>query len=184
LGKRDFKMAQLLYQRGADIEVRGCYERTLLYAASISGASEIAQWLLNHGADPNVRANAGGARSWTPLHSAALYGYPEFTRTLLQFRADRSNRQISSHLISNQRHPSTVGLMLKGRDLDINAQDMDGFTPLHLASAAGVLDVVRLLVEHGADTEARDKAGRTPFQVALVKGHDEITNYYSLNRHY
>ena len=183
LGRRDFKMAQLLYQHGADVDVQGCHERTLLYAASIKGVSEIAQWLLGHSADPNVRVAAGGARGWTPLHSAALYGYPELIRTLLQFKADKDTKdsmgQISSHLPSSQRRPSAAGPMLKRQDMDINAQDMDGFTPLHLASGGGQLEVVRLLVEHGADIDVKDKAGWTAFQFALVKGCDEITKLLS-----
>jgi ankyrin repeat protein len=179
LGRRDFKMAELLYRHGADIDIRGCYGRTPLYATSIKGVSEIAQWLLSHGADPNVRVNAGGARSWTPLHSAALYGYAEFTRTLLRFKADKNTKycrdQISSQLPSSERHPNAAGLMLRRQDVDMNAQDKDGFTPLHLASAGGKLEVVRLLVEHGADIDVKDKAGRTAYQVALAKGHDKIT---------
>jgi ankyrin repeat protein len=183
LSRRDFKMAELLYRHGADIDIRGCYGRTPLYATSIKGVSEIAQWLLSHGADPNVRVNAGGARSWTPLHSAAIHGYPEFTQTLLQFKEDKNTKyrrdQISSQLPSSERHPNAAGLMLRRQGVDMNAQDKDGFTPLHLASAGGKLEVVRLLVEHGADIHVKDKAGRTAYQVALAKRHDEITKLFT-----
>lgn len=186
LGRRDFKMAQLLYQHGADVDVQGCHERTPLYAASIKGVSEIAHWLLSHGADPNVRVNAGGARSWTPLHSAALYGYPELIRTLLQFKADKDTKdnidQISSHLPSGDRRPNAAGPMPKRQGVDMNAQDMDGFTPLHLAAGGGKLEVVRLLVEHGADIDVEDKAGCTAFQFALVKEYSEITKLLSKHR--
>lgn len=183
LGRRDFKMAQLLFQHGADVDVQGCHERTPLYAASIKGAAEIAQWLLSHSADPNVRVDAGGARGWTPLHSAALYGYPELIRTLLQFKADNDTKdsigQISSHLPSSERRPNAAGPMPKRQDVDVNSQDMDGFTPLHLASGGGKLEVVRLLVEHGADIDVTDKAGWTAFQFALAKGYSEITKLLS-----
>lgn len=37
-----------------------------------------------------------------------------------------------------------------------------GRTPLHLAAGAGELDVVQLLVEHGADTKARDPEFHAP----------------------
>ena len=42
-----------------------------------------------------------------------------------------------------------------------------GWTPLHLAVAAGRGDVVRLLVEAGADPSARTEHGRAPLHVAL-----------------
>jgi ankyrin repeat protein len=69
--------------------------------------------------------------------------------------------------------------MPKRQDVDVNAQDMDGFTPLHLASGGGKLEVVRLLVEHGADIDVTDKAGWTAFQFALAKGYSEITKLLS-----
>jgi ankyrin repeat protein len=42
-----------------------------------------------------------------------------------------------------------------------------GWTPLHLAVAEGRADVVRLLVEAGADLTARTEHSRTPLHVAL-----------------
>ena len=48
----------------------------------------------------------------------------------------------------------------------MNARREDGFTPLHVASENGSLEVARLLIDHGADIGAKDNEGRTPFQVA------------------
>ncbi|GAB3312656.1 hypothetical protein GCM10027451_25680 [Geodermatophilus aquaeductus] len=43
----------------------------------------------------------------------------------------------------------------------------DGWTPLHLAVAQGREDVVRVLVDAGADPGARTGSGRTPLHVAV-----------------
>ncbi|NEM05159.1 ankyrin repeat domain-containing protein [Geodermatophilus normandii] len=43
----------------------------------------------------------------------------------------------------------------------------DGWTPLHLAVAQGREDVVRVLVDAGADLGARTGSGRTPLHVAV-----------------
>jgi hypothetical protein len=51
------KIAQALYERGADVDVRGRHDCTPLYGASCSGHFEIVQWLLSHGANPNNGAN-------------------------------------------------------------------------------------------------------------------------------
>jgi ankyrin repeat protein len=53
-------------------------------------------------------------------------------------------------------------------------QNKHGWTPLHRASINGALEVVRLLLEHGADVEAKDNDGETALQVAAYKGHDEV----------
>ena len=45
---------------------------------------------------------------------------------------------------------------------DVNAQDNYDWTPLHYASALNFPQVVKLLVDNGADLEARDRDGKTP----------------------
>jgi glutaminase len=50
--------------------------------------------------------------------------------------------------------------------LDINTGDYDKRTPLHLAAAAGHFDIVRYLVEHGAEINPRDRWGATPLNDA------------------
>ena len=40
-----------------------------------------------------------------------------------------------------------------------------GWTPLHWAVQKENIQVVRLLLEHGADVNARDKSGKTPSQL-------------------
>ncbi|KAH9018463.1 hypothetical protein EDB84DRAFT_1442413 [Lactarius hengduanensis] len=49
------------------------------------------------------------------------------------------------------------------------------WTPLHRASYEGLPEVARLLLSYGANVDERDGNGRTPFQEALSKGHDEMT---------
>lgn len=53
-----------------------------------------------------------------------------------------------------------------------------GRTPLHLAAGAGELDVVRTLVEHGADTGATDpEYHATPLQWAQFLKRDVVANW-------
>lgn len=42
-----------------------------------------------------------------------------------------------------------------------NAESKAGFTPLHLASQEGHTDMVTLLIENGADVDAKAKVCRT-----------------------
>ncbi|KAI0269607.1 ankyrin repeat-containing domain protein, partial [Russula aff. rugulosa BPL654] len=55
-----------------------------------------------------------------------------------------------------------------------------GFTPLHKASASGRIEIVRLLIEHGANVEAKDYLGQTPLDVArLYNGREEMIKLLS-----
>ncbi len=48
----------------------------------------------------------------------------------------------------------------------INVQDVQGFTPLHLASGKGHIEIVEFLLNHGADTELEICTGDTPLTLA------------------
>jgi hypothetical protein len=56
------------------------------------------------------------------------------------------------------------------------AQEKDGWTPLHFASQNGYLDLVRFLLEHGADPTAQNH-GRTPLQLASRYGHLDVARF-------
>ena len=50
--------------------------------------------------------------------------------------------------------------------VDVNATNEGDFAALHCAAFTGLPELVEYLVEHGADIDARDWRGRTPFRLA------------------
>ena len=63
--------------------------------------------------------------------------------------------------------------ILLAHGINVNQKGEEGFTPLHQACSFGHKEIVRLLLESGADTFART-AGDLPFTTARLSGHDEI----------
>lgn len=94
--------------------------------------------LLLAGSNANARADTG----WTPLHNAASQGNPDGIELLLRYRAK------------------------------VNVPTEDGRTALHTALRAriafdqNILQVAKLLLEKGADINAVDNEGMSPFQMA------------------
>jgi len=166
LETEQFEVAELLCRHGAHVDVRGYRECTPLWNASNKGHLEIVQWLLRHGADPNLWDGPDGR---TALYSVAKWGTLEVAQTLLQHNADPniqdSKGQTPLHGASKNGNGEVVRLLLE-QGVEVNARKKDGSTPLHLASEDGYLEVARVLIEHGADRDAEDNKGRTPFQVA------------------
>lgn len=60
--------------------------------------------------------------------------------------------------------------------LDLNQKDGFGYTALHLACDRGKLEIVRVLLKHGADQTVKDADGLTALELAKTCGHDQIVS--------
>ncbi|KAH9169375.1 hypothetical protein EDB89DRAFT_2098979 [Lactarius sanguifluus] len=149
LYKRHFDIADLLHRHGAVVDVRGHKGRTPLHGASMSGRVDIMRWLLDHGAD----ANAMQDDCWTPLHLAAVNMHLEAIQVLLDHGADGDSR--------NEKGNNPLYETL--------------FDP-SIPSEAEMVDVVRLLLEYGADTnaDASNHNCSTPLHRASSQGWLEV----------
>lgn len=54
-------------------------------------------------------------------------------------------------------------------------QDYDKRTPMHVAASEGKVEVLKVLVDKGADVDAEDRWQRTPLSDALEHRHEEVT---------
>ena len=53
---------------------------------------------------------------------------------------------------------------------DVNLQDGQGFTALHISVAQNYCDCTKLLIANGANVNAVNNAGQTPFELAKTSG--------------
>ncbi|XP_047117148.1 G patch domain and ankyrin repeat-containing protein 1 homolog isoform X1 [Schistocerca piceifrons] len=74
---------------------------------------------------------------------------------------------------------SSVSSLLKGRESNINTVDQYGWTVLMCAAASGSLDVVKLLVDSGADIDVKDRSGNSSLSIAEKMKHFHVVNYMS-----
>jgi ankyrin repeat protein len=58
----------------------------------------------------------------------------------------------------------------------VNARAASGHIPLHEASANGNVELVKLLIDNGADVNARSDDGKTPLDFAVEYKRDEIVD--------
>ncbi|KAH8987328.1 ankyrin repeat-containing domain protein [Lactarius akahatsu] len=134
---------------------------------------DIARLLVERGADVNAQDEDKN----TPLHSAALGGRLEIVQVLLDHGAsavvENGRGESSLHLVSKKEYPrykdggAGIAQLLLERGVDVNALDEHQNTPLHSAAFRGVLEIVKVLLDHGAIVDAENDEGKTPFNLVL-----------------
>jgi ankyrin repeat protein len=72
-------------------------------------------------------------------------------------------------------HPETARLLVDaGADVNRPSQNSFRVTPLHSAVESGSLEMLDLLLSHGARPDTEESAGATPLQSATARGNTEM----------
>ncbi len=166
---------RILFNGGMDIDFRDGFGRTPLHCTSDRRQILAMELLLDLGADPNARDDAGTML----IHDAAQTGDERIMRRLLgDVRVDISATTIREmtalHCAAETGHANIVRMLLDvGADIDVRGDG--GCTALHLAAGRGREDVVRLLLEAGANVNARtDYPMATARFLAASANHESI----------
>ena len=144
------EVVKLLLERGANVNAIGKKNAPALYHAADIGYKDLVNVLLENGADVNVQTD--DEYRWTPLHVAV-------------------SSRFSPYGVKNQEEnrAEIVRFILEsGADVGI-PEESNGFTPLHLACNVGRSNLAEMLLDHGAEINAKDKNGMTPLHWAVAE---------------
>lgn len=167
----DPALVDLLLKAGADPDMPDASGNRPLHRAARQGGTDVARRLLEAGADANATGRAGD----TPLHLAVSGGHVALARLLLSRGAarDRANDagwtpvmlaqrggvQAIERLLEVER--STSGANLTQLEEMQRSPAMAGWSLLAVAAWTGELDLLRSLLDEGADPNAVDGSGRS-----------------------
>jgi hypothetical protein len=136
----------------------------LLTRAAAAGHGDLVSDLLGRGVPVDTLEPDSGL---TPLLSAADLGSTSVVVHLLGKGAnvsfkDRSGNNVLWHAAGND---SVLVSMLVKRGLPVDGPNVEGRTPLMHAAESCAANNVRALLEAGADSRLKDKAGKTAFDL-------------------
>ncbi len=169
----------LIFKSPQGVNATGGRHDFPLVAALGKGHIKVAELLLNHGADINVRVDGT-----TPLLALAMQFRIKEVQFLLKHHADVNAKYEDD--LSTSLHAAVLILdttrtqILLEHGADVNSQNFQGRTPLHRLIEGGcwhyengkpnALKHTMLLLEHGADVNIQDKEHQTPLHLTMKWG--------------
>jgi ankyrin repeat protein len=174
----DLESVMRLLAGGADVDSQDTEGRTAVTAAVYGGHLEVVRALIDGGADVDIqdssRANA--------LLATGETGNAEILRAVLRADPDltRTNRFGGTALIpaADRGHVDVVRELVK-TEIDLDHVNDVGWTALLEAvilgnGGAAHQQIVRILVDAGADVDIADRDGVPPLEHARRNGYDQI----------
>ncbi|OAA33893.1 pfs domain-containing protein [Beauveria brongniartii RCEF 3172] len=155
---------------------------TALHYAALTGCKKMTEYLLAQGANPNARS----VYDETPLHLALkrdLYGPSwhdapdrwndpvyriEGALDNIGYNANDEHEYGVTRDLIEQHRLAVLTLLLNKGSTDVNAKDKYGASSLHCVNYENdnAPDIIKLLIERGADISARNNQGQTALHLA------------------
>ncbi len=182
-------VAELLMARGADVNWSYPSGESALHYAVVGRHESLVELLLARGAKPDVLANASisysipnfnpaVAKGTTPLHEAASRGSLPIAERLIKagasVQATNYEAMTPLHFAANAGHTNLCALLV-ARGADVNAPDAQGMTPLTRALWMKQIEVVKFLLQHGANPDhVSGSYQQSALEFALGTGSEEV----------
>jgi len=129
---------------------------------------------------------AGKKNSNSPVKKASGFGSgasaQPSTRSNSKTPSGGGAARLRDLVLSGAATPEVVAARLRVSPGDLDTIDSEGYTLLHLACRAGLADVVKVLIEAGADAEAvGGGGGARPLHLAALGDHSKVVEVLLAN---
>lgn len=179
------KEVKYMLEQGADIKAINSSKRNALHQqCSTRGALGALEYLVAAGVDINEQDKNLN----TPLH-LLCERRSDMPKEVAYLLGKGANPNLSNHIGQTVLHRAvwvwkaqkeTVEILLEYK-ADINVQDRDGNTPLHIAVNRENKELLKVLTKYKADTSIQNKEGETAYQLAIRKGYVDLASLININ---
>jgi protein phosphatase 1 regulatory subunit 12A len=197
-----------LLENGADINTANVDGLTALHQACIDDNSEMVEFLVEHGADVNKGDNEGWTPLHATASCGFLYIAKYLIEKGANVAAVNNDGELAVDIAECQKMEDLLNEEIKKRGIDCDAarneekrimlhdarewlttksplvdapHPKNGATALHVAAAKGYTDVMKVLLQCGADLDSQDIDGWTPLHAAAHWGHKDACQILAEN---
>ena len=167
------------------INVKGCFDFSLLHSASIGGNVEIVRYLLQPDVGLNVFVGVKDMYGNSPIHQASEFGHVNvITELLKHFTIEEKGYINMTPLLSACKSGSIEAVQfLLDQSADVTAKDDHGDTCIHWCcsedgaekkNSQEFVAFVEMLFAKGADVKAKNENSDTCLHYACQYGHFEL----------
>lgn len=171
----NLNIIDLLLRKGAEVDAQTEDEFPAVFRAAQTGQTAVLVELLSQRPDLEARDRSGQ----TPLFVASVRGYADIVELLIARGAavDAQDKEERTPLLALAADKSSAAAwnngasevvrLLVNHGSNVNFKDKIGRTPLLWAATNGHYDLVKTLLETGADVSAANNRGRTALHLAV-----------------
>ena len=172
------RVVEYLLDKGANIKASTKDGATALHRAAECGDVDMIRLLLEKGADINAQRKSGRV----PLASAVVFGHGNAVRYLLSKGAKTNLGNMGLERAVFQGNVEIVKALLEA-GTEVKKSGNQVFTGLGGPEPILVLacfsynadpQIVKMLLDRGADPAAKSQQGRTPLELARERGYEEV----------
>ena len=158
------------------------FERSPLHVAIlIKNSDKAKETIIDQLLEAKADVNSLSKGSITPLQCACITGNIDAIRKLLHEKAkvdgETENGETALSIAIEKDSTKIALLLLTDNPDEINKPNKEQKTPLCTAAKTGNLNMVKLLVRHGADINFRSPEG-TPMQIAESNRHKDVSKFF------
>jgi ankyrin repeat protein len=170
----DVLVLKHLVSIGASVDYQDKFENTPLFYAVKWNRSVLVKFLLDNGADANIKNRDGVSPYSLALDENKRTFISMIEKSNVSVDADSDDMDAAFMRACRNGRRGAAEMLIKSGNIDITYVDDWGRTPLHYIAGMGSIALAKFALENGVDVNYTDNRGETALHFAANANHNEV----------